>query len=138
MSDSNTIEITTERPKQQIMLHVTDYGDVSFSIYTDTPSAYTIINDALMRLDSIGVQYRNLVLAPGMANEDRGKKYFEFLGKQAEICLETLKTAVGEEEWKNLEPIAQYLPITTLVEILKACATAVSRSAVNRLKEGRI
>ena len=138
MADTNTIEITTERPVQEITLHIVDSGDINFSVYTDTPSAYTTINDALMRLSTINAQYRSIVLAEGMTNEDRGKKYFEFLGEQAQICLDALRKVVGEEEWKKLEPVAQYLPINTLVEVLKACASAVSRAAVNRLKEGRV
>ena len=61
-----------------------------------------------------------------------------FLGKEAEICIEALKVAIGGEEWKNLAPVAEFLPISTLQEILRTCASAVSRTAVERLQEGRV
>ena len=133
-----TIEITAIRPRQNITLHVSDYGDISFSIYTDSPSSYKTLNDALMRLDTLEVEYRRIILTESLSNEDRGKKYFEFLGKEAEICIEALKVAIGGEEWKNLAPVAEFLPISTLQEILRTCASAVSRTAVERLQEGRV
>ena len=138
MADS-IIEITADRPRQNITLHVSDYGDISFSIYTDSPASYSTINGALMHLSQLEKEYRSIILTESLSNEDRGKKYFEFLGKEAEICINALKIAIGEEEWTDkLDTVAQFLPISTLQEILRTCASAVSRSAVERLQEGRV
>lgn len=130
------MDISITRPYSVIVLNIADSEPIELKLYTGTPKVYEAITWAWIELERIQRDRAELP-SKKLSQTDLALYTCRNLEMEADVSIGAIKEALGDE-FKKIEPIVKYLPVSSLANILSAIAKSMGEAMINDLAKGKI
>lgn len=130
------MDISITRPYSVIVLNIADSEPIELKLYTGTHKVYEAITWAWIELERIQRERAELP-SKKLSQTDLALYTCRSLEMEAEVSIGAIKEALGDE-FKKIEPIVKYLPVSSLANILSAIAKSMGEAMINDLAKGKI